>query len=93
MVKWSLILYVDHLPVSVLPENQALFQTRAGQKTIIETTLDLSDFDGEEIFYAVLYARNWRGSAVSGTNCGTVITPTYYLTDAVDLDSVHEKYR
>lgn len=92
-VQWSLILYVDHKPVSVLSEHQMNFSTKNGQKTVIETVLSMDDFDGEAIFYAVLFARNWRDPAVmNGTNCTTEITSTYYLTDAENLADMDSKY-
>ena len=92
-VDWSLLLYLDHEPVSILSENQMDFSTKNGQKTIIETTLDLSGFDGESILYAVLFARNWRDPAVfNDTNCTTEITSTYYLTDAENLAAMDLKY-
>lgn len=92
-VDWSLILYIDHQPVSVKPENMINFNNQSGKKTLIECTLDLSDFDGESIFYAVLYVRNWREPEVSsGTNCSTWITSTYYLTDAGNLQEMGQKY-
>lgn len=92
-VEWSLIIYVDHKPVSVLAEHQMNFSTQNGQKTIIETVLAMDDFDGESIIYAVLFARNWRDPAViSGTNCTTKISSTYYLTDAENLVDMDLKY-
>ncbi len=92
-VKWSLIVYVDHQPVSVLSENQLDFSTKNGQKTAIEMTLDMDDFNGESIIYAVLYVRNWRAPTVlNSTNCTTEITDTYYLTDTKDLVDMDLKY-
>lgn len=61
---WSLILYVGNQPVSVLPENQLFFNTRTGQKTTLEVSLDLSDFQDTQILYAVFYARNWHDPAI-----------------------------
>lgn len=92
-VQWSLILYVDHQPVSVLSENPMNFSTQNGKKTIIETVLSMDDFDGESIFYAVLFVRNWRDPAVrNSTNCTSEITSTYYLTDAESLADMDSKY-
>lgn len=92
-VEWSLIIYVDHKPVSVLAEHQMNFSTQNGQKTIIETVLAMDDFNGESIIYAVLFARNWRDPAViNSTNCTTEITSTYYLTDAKNLADMDLKY-
>lgn len=92
-VEWSLIVYVDHQPVSVIPENRIVFHTENGKKTVVTMTLDMSDFDGEGIVYGVLCARNWRDPAVlNNTNCGTEITPTYYLTDAASFEAMGEKY-
>lgn len=92
-VEWSLILYVDHIPVSVLKDHQIDFSTQNGRKTIVETTIDMGDFDGESILYAILFARNWRDSVViNSTNCSTEIASTYYLTDANDLSDMDSKY-
>lgn len=93
MVEWSLIVYVDHQPVTALPENRIAFHTENGKKTVVTMTLDMSDFDGEGIVYGVLCARNWRDPAVSNsTDSSTVITPTYYLTDAASHEEMGEKY-
>lgn len=93
MVEWSLIVYVDHQPVTVLPENRIAFHTENGKKTVVTMTLDMSDFDGEGIVYGVLCARNGRDPAfLNNTNCGTEITPTYYLTDAASFEEMKEKY-
>lgn len=92
-VDWNFLVYVNHQPVSIQPENRIFFQTQNGRKTVIEVQLDLSDFDGEEILYAVLFARNWRDPAVFyGKSNDMQVTATYYLTDAADVDAVHEKY-
>lgn len=92
-VDWSFLIYVNHQPVTIQPENRIFFQTQNGQKTVIEVKLDLSDFDGEAILYGVLCARNWWNlTSMDVGNIGTEITETYYPTDAVDLDAVHEKY-
>lgn len=92
-VEWSLIIYVDHKPVSVLAGHQMNFSTKNGQKTSIETVLNMDDFDGESIIYAILFARNWRDPAVlNSTNCTTEITSTYYLTDAENLTDMNLKY-
>lgn len=91
-VNWSYIIYVNHKPVSVLPANQVFFHTESGQKTVIETKLDFSDFDGESILYVVLCSRNWRDPVLSGVNGTTETTTTYYLTDVANLDAAHEKY-
>lgn len=93
MVEWSLIVYVDHQPVTALPENRIAFHTENGKKTVVTMTLDMSDFDGEGIVYGVLCARNWRDPAVlNSTDSSTEITPTYYLTDAASYEEMGEKY-
>lgn len=92
-VEWSLIVYLDHEPVTVLPENRIAFHTENGKKTVISMTLDMSGFDGEGILYGVLCARNGRDPAViNNTDSGTVITPTYYLTDAASYEEMGKKY-
>lgn len=91
-VNWSYIIYVNHQPVSVLPANQVFFHTENGQKTVIETKLDFSDFDGEAILYVVLCSRNWRDPVLSEVDGTTKTTSTYYLTDVENLDAAHEKY-
>lgn len=91
-VEWSYILYVNHQPVSVLPENQVMFRTQNGKKTVIETTLDMSDFDGEGIIYGVFYVRNLRDSSSLNFSAGPVFSATHYLTDAENLQAMKEKY-
>ena len=91
-VDWSYILYVNHQPVSVLPENQVMFRTQNGKKTVIETTLDMSDFDGEDIIYGVFYVRNWRDRSSLNFTATPDISFTVYLTDAVDFQAMQQKY-
>lgn len=91
-VEWSYILYVNHQPVSVLPENQVMFRTQNGKKTVIETTLDMSDFDGEGIIYAMFYVRNWRDWPSLNFTASPVFSSTHYLTDAENLQAMKEKY-
>ena len=91
-VEWSYILYVNHQPVSVLPENQVMFRTQNGKKTVIETTLDMSDFDGEDIIYGVFYVRNWRDRSSLNFTATPDISFTVYLTDAADFQAMQQKY-
>ena len=91
-VEWSYILYVNHQPVSVLPENQVMFHTQNGKKTVIETTLDMSDFDGEAIIYAMFYVRNWSDRSSLNFTASPVFSSTHYLTDAENLQAMKEKY-
>ena len=91
-VEWSYILYVNHQPVSVLPENQVMFHTQNGKKTVIETTLDMSGFDGEGIIYAMFYVRNWRDWSSLNFTARPVFSSTHYLTDAENLQAMQEKY-
>ena len=91
-VEWSYILYVNHQPVSVLPENQVMFRTQNDKKTVIETTLDMSDFDGEGIIYAMFYVRNWRDWPSLNFTASPVFSSTHYLTDAENLQAMKEKY-
>lgn len=92
-VDWSFLVYVNHQPVSIQPENRIFFQTQNGKKTVMEVKVDLSDFDGEEILYAFLISRNSCAPAVfDGRNNEPRATSTYYLTDVVDVYAVYEKY-
>lgn len=92
-VDWGFLIYVNHQPVTIQPENRIFFHTQNGKKTVIEVKLDLSDFDGEEILYAIRFARNWKDPAVfNGKNNESLATKTHFLTDAVDVDAAYEKY-
>lgn len=76
---FGLILYVDHQPVSVAPENIMLVQPIEGQRLIIEAQIDLSDFDGSSVVYAMLIPRNYR-SNVLGSSCEPSSSGFFYLT-------------
>lgn len=58
LLQWGLVIFVDHVPISVSPEDVLQFQTEAGMKTVVELEVDLSDFGNESIIYAMFIPRN-----------------------------------
>lgn len=75
---FGLIFYVDHQPVSVAPENIMLVQPVEGQRLIIEAQIDLSDFDGSSVVYAMLIPRNYRSNTL-GISCEPSNSGIFYL--------------
>lgn len=68
VAEFGLILYVNHRPVSIDPDNILLVQPSEGENLVLEIELDLSDFYGDALLYAVLVPRNYR-SAELGSSC------------------------
>ncbi len=93
IVEWSLILYIDNQPVSVLPRNEIHFHTPNGKKAVIDITLDMAGYEEGSPFYAVLVVRNTRDPLVwEGTTCHTEITATRFITCEENLAAWQEKY-
>lgn len=84
-MEYSLILFVDNEPVYVDPA-QTHVVARSGEKTVIDAQVDLSDFDGRCLVYAVLICRNYwelssQGVAFSGPSI-IASYPVYYVSEA-----------
>ena len=63
-VEHGVVFFVDNEPVFG-PDGETLFLTiRSGQKTVVNTKLDMSDFSGESVVYAVLVPRNYKTSEI-----------------------------
>ncbi len=74
-VDWTLAIYVNHVPVS---EESLTFQIPEGSLVDIETVLDMQNFTGEGVLYAVLSCPGWRDANFAAE--GTTISKTFYLT-------------
>lgn len=79
-VHYGVVFFVENEPV--FPENGEPFfiDVRTGQKTVIEATLSMKEFDGESPVYAVLVPRNYRSSEVM-TTCFLDCSTNYFLTE------------
>lgn len=51
---FGLVMYLDHQPVSICEEDFIFLHTQNGKKTTVKAEIDLSGFDGEGVFYAVI---------------------------------------
>lgn len=78
--EFGVVFYVDHQPVSVSAENIMLVQAVEGQRLIIEAQVDISDFDGSSVVYAVLVPRNYRSGNL-GISCELNTSGIFYLMD------------
>lgn len=63
-VSFGLVFFVDNVPVFCEELDPILPQIENGQKYILEANLNLEDYDGESVIYAVLVPRNYRTSEV-----------------------------
>lgn len=64
-IEHGVVFFVDNEPVFG-PDGETLFLTiQSGQKTVVNTKLDMSDFSGESVVYAVLVPRNYKTSEIS----------------------------
>lgn len=63
-VRYGLVWFLDNVPVFSSDDTLQSVEVRGGQKTIIEASLDMTDFDGESVVYAILVPRNYRSSEV-----------------------------
>lgn len=66
-VHFGLVFFVDNVPVADADAGPLMLEVRNGQKTTIEATLNLEQFDGESVLYAILVPRNYRSSEVQTT--------------------------
>ena len=58
LVDYRLVYFLDYVPVAVSIEDLAFIEIESGRKTIVETTVDLSGFDGYSILFPVLVPVN-----------------------------------
>lgn len=85
--KFGFVIFVDNQPVTIEPEKLISIETQNGMKTVIEAQLDMSDFDGSSVVYAVLIARNYFADGV-GNGAYEIFRETiwpYYLSDSKDF--------
>lgn len=87
LADFGLVLYLDHQPVSVRKEELILVSTENGQKVTVRAQIDLSGFDGEDVFYAVLVPRNYRRDDLGGSCLLTILGP-WYLSSAESLEAI-----
>ena len=87
--RFGLVVYYDHIPVSVSAEDIMYVSAKNGQKTILEAEIDLSGFDGEGVLYAVVVPRNYQIDNM-GSSCSLKATGTYYFSDASSLEALRQ---
>lgn len=83
--EYSLMVFVDNVPVSVNEEDLVFFSTEEGKKITVWVELDLSDFGGKSVVYGILVPRNCLSG---GYKTWTKPAETYYLSDAANLDAL-----
>lgn len=83
---FGLVMYLDHQPVSICAEDLIFVHTQNGKKMTVKAEIDLSGFDGEGVFYAVIVPRNCRINQLGGSCLLTILGP-YYLSSAATLDT------
>lgn len=66
-VHFGLVFFVDNVPVADIDAEPFMLEVHNGQKTVVEATLNLEQFDGESVIYAILVPRNYRSSEVRTT--------------------------
>lgn len=84
---FGLVLYLDNQPVSVSAEDVIFVRTRNGKKMTVKAQIDLSGFDGEGVFYAVIVPRNYRSDQLGGSCLLTILGP-YYLSGAESMEAL-----
>ena len=57
-VDYRLVYFLDNVPVAVDPEDLAFIEVENGRKTVVETVIDLSGFQGYGVLYPMLVPRN-----------------------------------
>ena len=80
LLDFSLVYFVNNMPVSVSSGDFVTFRLNNGQKTVFTAKLDISDFDGEAHIYCVLVARN----CAEGVTFTTVADSYVFLRDIPD---------
>lgn len=63
-VHYSLIVFLDNVPVFTAEEEILSVTIQNGKKTVIEAELDMTGFDGESVVYVMLVPRNYRTSEI-----------------------------
>ncbi len=86
-LEWSLVVYVDNQPVSVLTEKDIRFSVPNGNKIVVDLALTMAGTDGEMPLYIALVNRNVHAPEVQLTNCRTNVTASYFLLEAEDFDT------
>ena len=75
--KFTIVVFVDNEPVRDIWDVTLI----SGQKTILNGTLTLDDFDGSAVIYAVLVPRNTTEPKFDYISFYPMASQTYYLTD------------
>jgi len=79
-VDFGLTFFVDNIPVFNANFDPLILETQEGKKAIVETMLNLEQFDKESVIYAILAPRNYRSSEVR-TIGWLQYSPTIFLLE------------
>ena len=92
--EYCLIFFVNHEPISILSEKEIIIRNKNGQKLTVEAIINMSDFDGEAIVYAVVATRNSRfvSDDISG-NIWADATSTFYISSSPTYEEMIENHR
>lgn len=88
LVSYRLVYFLDNVPVTADAGELAFIEVESGQKTVVETVIDLTGFDGYSILYPVLVpvnsALNDAGERQPFTYSYVQSPVTFHLTGAAD---------
>lgn len=66
-LEYSLVFFIDNEPLYI-DASKVRVTTQSGKKTIVEVQVDMTDFDGRRVVYAVLVCPNFRQLRATGYN-------------------------
>ena len=93
-VDYRLVYFLDNVPVAVEPEDLAFIEVESGRKTIVETVIDLSGFNGFSILYPMLVPVNrnltYDGERQPFTMCWIYSNYSLLLSGAADVQEMLE---
>lgn len=84
--QYGIVFFVDHVPVTVDPDQLAFVSTPNGKKVVVEAEIDMSDFDGEAVVFAAVVTRNYF--AYLDALPYTEFSKTYYLTSCSTFEDM-----
>lgn len=80
-VNFGLVFFADNVPVVDANAEPLMINVQNGQKTVVEAKLQLEQFDGESVVYAVLVPRNSRSSEVNTSVFLTSSNPIFLVEE------------
>lgn len=86
MTDYGVAVFVDNQPVSFDGSHYLPIKLHRGQKQVLDIKLELDNFSGEQVVYAVFVPRTARTSAAS-TMAMPFVSPTFYLMEGENPNS------